>query len=159
MTLILTNFLTEEIAWSEAIVRDGEEVVPRFRIFSPEGQYIVFVQFSDEGHEYVHRLRLVKMFMAWKLAAGFVLSAQIKSPEGITSYAVTKDARTGAQRRLERGGTISFGQLEWLDEGQIDIELSAMLPQRHNTLTTEMMRELDEALGGDGALVTYRVSQ
>jgi hypothetical protein len=33
-----------------------------------------------------------------------------------------------------------------------------MLPQRHTTLTTEMMRELDEAFGDDGTLVTYRVS-
>lgn len=94
------DFLIDEMAMSEGIVRDGNEVVPRLRIFTPEGQFVIFVQLPDDARERDRLMKLVARFMAWKMAIAFVLSAEMRSPDAITSFAVTRSERHGIMRRI-----------------------------------------------------------
>jgi hypothetical protein len=65
-------------AWlGEAIARDGHEVVPAWRILAPDGDFLILTQFDPDKPEQRERaFALVPRFMAWKLATGFVLTAE-----------------------------------------------------------------------------------
>ena len=60
-----------------AIARDGHEVVPAWRILAPDGDFLILTQFDPDRPEQRERaFALVPRFMAWKLATGFVLTAE-----------------------------------------------------------------------------------
>jgi hypothetical protein len=150
--------LLEELGVSEAIARDGHEVMPRFRIFTPSGHFVILMQMSDDASDRQRRIRLVGLFMAWKMATGFVLSGELRDPDAISSFAVLRDERMGVMRRIERGPPISFGETTSLDESHIDDGLIVLLPRGATTLTAELIAELERAFGKDGETPALRVS-
>jgi hypothetical protein len=63
-------------AW-RILAPDGHEVVPAWRILAPDGDFIILTQFDPDKPEQRERaFALVPRFMAWKLATGFVLTAE-----------------------------------------------------------------------------------
>jgi hypothetical protein len=63
----LRRKLREEIELSEAIVAKGADVVPRFRVLTPDGEYQILVQMKE--NDPVDRLARLK------LVAGFTPSS------------------------------------------------------------------------------------
>ena len=152
------DFLIDEMAMSEGIVRDGNEVVPRLRIFTPEGQFVIFVQLPDDARERDRLMKLVARFMAWKMAIAFVLSAEMRSPDAITSFAVTRSERHGIMRRINRGAAISFADTEELDAQTAGDDLLSLLPGRKSAITFEQQRELERVFGEDGEIPAHRLA-
>jgi len=142
---------------SAQIVCDGHEVIPRFRIFAPSGQFVILMQMSDDASERQRRIRLVGLFMAWKMATGFVLSGELRDPDAITSYAVSRHEQVGLLRHIERGPPISFGETTALDESHIEDGLIVLLPRGTTTMTAELIAELERAFGKDGEMPALRV--
>jgi hypothetical protein len=99
----LRKVLLEEMGMSEAIVRDGHEVIPRFRIFTADGDFVVLMPLSDNAAERQRRIRLVGLFMAWKMATGFVISGESHAPDAISSFFVGRHEREGLFRPIEHG--------------------------------------------------------
>lgn len=60
--------ILDELRFSTGIVLSREEVVPRFRVICPEGDWTVFVPLPDDIGERQRRMQLVYGFMAWKSA-------------------------------------------------------------------------------------------
>ena len=67
-----------------------EEVVPRFRVMTPDDAWTVFVPLPDDLRERERRMRLVSGFMSWKSATGFILSSEIKEPDVVLSAGVSR---------------------------------------------------------------------
>ena len=46
----------EELAFSQRVMREGHEVVPRFRVLAPDGEHAIMVQFPDDLEARMERL-------------------------------------------------------------------------------------------------------
>jgi hypothetical protein len=132
---------------SEAIVRDGHEVIPRFRIFTADGDFVVLMPLSDNAADRQRRIRLVGHFMAWKMATNFVISAESHAPDSISSFFVGRHEREGLFRPIERGPPISFGKIRALGEGEVEAVLIALLPRRETAMTFDGIAQLERVFG------------
>lgn len=154
----MRKVLLEEMGVSEAIVRDGHEVIPRFRIFTADGDFVVLLPLSDDASERQRRIRLVGLFMAWKLATNFVISGELHAPDAISSFFVGRHQREGLFRLIERGPPISFGAIRPLGEGEVEAVLIALLPQRETAMTLDGIAELERVFGDGGDMPAMRLS-
>jgi hypothetical protein len=76
MTL-LRDLMFAELERGLEIVRDGHEVVPAWRVLSPDGDFLILTSFDpDKPGRRERAFALVPRFMAWKLATGYVLTAE-----------------------------------------------------------------------------------
>jgi hypothetical protein len=155
--MTLFDVLIAELEVSKGIVSDGSEVVPRFRIMTPEGQFLIFAELPDEAKERDRRMRLIASFMTWKMAVGFVLSAETSTPDAISSLAVTRDGAGGFMHRIKRGRIITFGDAEELGVQNVGDDLLALLPKRESAISREQMRELEREFGPDGEMPAQRL--
>ncbi len=155
--MTLYEVLIDELAVSKGIVSDGDEVVPRFRIMGPEGQFVILMELPDDAKERDRRMRLIAGFMTWKMAQGFVLSAETQTPDAITSLAVTRSGCGGFMHRIKRGRVISFGEAEGLGPQDVGDDLLALLPKRESTITAEQVRELERTFGPHGEMPAKRL--
>lgn len=167
----METILREELAVSERLVRDGHEVVPRFRVLAPDGDWTVFVPLPDDLSARYSCLRYITEFLAWRCARGFVMSAEtwlgpagalqddrLLQGEMIISTGITRDVKLGALRRIERAGGLRFTPVEWFDEDAIDPVLHDLLPPREMTISVEMAAELKRLFGTGGAFEARRVN-
>jgi len=116
--LMLQAIILEELAVSQRILSEGHEVVPRFRVLAPDGEHTVMVQLTDDLEARIERLRVVRAFMIWKAATGFVHSSALLEPDAITPCAVTRDDVTGGPQRIRRK-PLGFQEVEWLGRDSV----------------------------------------
>jgi hypothetical protein len=153
----LRKVLLEELGVSEAIVRDGHEVIPRFRIFTADGDFVILLPLSEDTADRHRRIQLVGHFMAWKMATSFVISGELHAPDAISSFFVGRGERAGLFRLIERGPPISFGEISPLGEGKVEAVLIALLPQREAAISSEEIAELERVFGDDGEMPAMRL--
>ena len=149
--------LAEEMALSERVVRSGHDVVPRFRVFTPEGHFLILIPLPDEPIERERRMRLVAAFMALKLARGFVLSSELRSFDALCSFWVSTDRKIGLLHRIIRRTPVEFGLDEWLNDADAGIDVLSLLPQRETELSDAMVRELKRVFGEGGDFEAIRM--
>ena len=177
--------LLEEIALSEDIVRKGVEVVPRFRITVPDGEYRILMPPDDmtihkRGMRFMAKnpflqnvLELLKSnpsegafmawkqasvaFMAWKQASAFIIAGELKEPDAIAAFAVCSDGCTGIMRLIERE-PLSFSEKQWLDENTIDSQLVALLPSADTSIDHETEEDLKRLFGEGGEYQAHKLN-
>jgi hypothetical protein len=73
----MTAALLEHLAACERIVRDGEEIVPASRIITAKGSHVIFTRFDhDKPGQPERAMHLMRRFMVWRQAGGFVLEME-----------------------------------------------------------------------------------
>ena len=72
----MQTLLSDEINRSIAIVRSSEEVIPRWRIITPNGDFKLMTRFTETVANRERITRLLAGFMAWKLASGYVMAGE-----------------------------------------------------------------------------------
>lgn len=82
---MLQSVIADELSLSQKIVRGGDEVVPRFRVMAPDGEHAVFVTLPDDVGQRERRLQVLRAFMVWKAATGFVHASEMKVPDAIAA--------------------------------------------------------------------------
>ena len=145
----------EELRFSCAIVLSREEVVPRFRVMTPEGDWTMFVPLPDDVRERERRMRLVSGFMAWKSATSFILSSELTEPDGVLSAFVGRDEVTCAWRSIIRK-PLGVGAIEWLPRTSVGDEVVALLPRGRVVLDRETEAALVRAFGSGGEFEVRR---
>jgi hypothetical protein len=148
--------LTREMHLSERIVRDGHGMVPRFRVITPEGDFVILIPLPDEPIERERRMRLVAAFMALKLARAFVLSSELRTFDALCSFWVSKDKKIGLLHRITSRSPASFGKDEWLNDADAGDDVLSLLPGRETKLSEAMIRELERVFGEGGEFETIR---
>jgi hypothetical protein len=136
--------IVEEFAVSQRVVRAGVEVVPRFKIFAPDGEHTVFVQLPGAQDARAARFGAIQAFMVWKAASGFVLSAELATPDALTVVSVTRTDVIGAIQPIKRD-PIGFGPLVWLDRHAIDDTIVSLLPPRSVGVSLEQLELMRRA--------------
>lgn len=163
----LTALMIEQIGAARTIVEDGAEVIPAWRINTPEGSYLVFTRFDHDKPEQRERVfLLISRFMTWKMATSFVLTAETvlgaeetrEGDEALLAIGVSHHERFGLVQRITKRDPVSFGTPEWLMPDQIDETYFRLLPSGVREITAEEQRELAVIFGEGGELVAERLS-
>ena len=141
---MLRSLILEELALSQDIVRKGHEVVPRFRVLAPDGEHTIMVQLPDDLDARMERMRVVRAFMIWKAATGFVHSSELISPDAITACAVTRDDVTGGLQRIRRR-SLGFAEVEWFGRESVGDDVLQLLPPRMMALDRRDLEFIDKA--------------
>jgi hypothetical protein len=163
----LTALMIEQIGAARTIVEDGAEVIPAWRIDTPEGTYLIFTRFDHDKPEQRERLlHLMARFMVWKMATSFVLTAETRlgaketreGDEAVLVIGVSHHERLGLVRRIEeRGYRIRFGLPEWLMPDQVDDTYFHLLPAGVSEITANEVQELASVFGVNGELAAERL--
>jgi len=147
--------ILEELQFSVAVVLSREEVVPRFRVVCPDGDWTIFVPLPDEIGERQRRMQLVYGFMAWKSAIAFVMSSELIEPDVVISAGVSRGEALSACRPIVRR-PLSIGPVEWLPAASAGEEVVALLPRGTVSLDRETEAALVRAFGTGGELEARR---
>ena len=145
----------EELQFSVGIVLGGEEVVPRFRVMCPDGDWTIFVPLPDDIGERQRRMQFVYGFMAWKSAVAFVMSSELQVPDCVIAGAVGRERVLVAARPIVRK-PLTVGPIEWLPESAVGEEVVALLPRGRLTLDAETQAALARAFGTGGEFEVRR---
>ena len=165
--MALVDIILEQLSIARRIVEDGQEVVPAWRITTPEGAFLVLTRFDTDKPEQRRRaLLLISRFMAWKLATSFVLSAETwlgpevtrSGQEALLVVGVSRHQRLAVMQRISPGDVADFGPAEWLDPEQVDETYFSVLPTRATQISLEEIAELSRIFGKDGEMAAERLS-
>lgn len=152
----MRELIEDELRFSASIILGGEEIVPRFRVEMPDGTaLVVFVPLPEDGSERRWRLGMVSAFMAWKGAVGFVMSTELKEPDGVVAVGVTREAVIGGLRLIARK-PLMLSPVQWLERVAIGDDIPDLMPPREALLSDDMMRDLVRVFGPQGE---FRVEQ
>ena len=151
----MRDTVIEELRLSVAVVLSREEVVPRFRVVCPDGDWTVFVPLPDDIGERQRRMQLLYGFMAWKSATAFVMSSELIEPDCVISAAVDRDHVLTAARPILRR-PLTVGPIEWLPKESVGEEVVALLPRGRVVLDPETEAALVRAFGDGGEFEASR---
>ena len=107
----LKDAMLDQLAIARRIIRDGNPVVPAWRIGCADCVWIVLTRFDHDNPGQRDRpITLMKRFMAWKLAQSFILTAETwlapvetrESEEAITSVGASRSQRLGVLQVIGR---------------------------------------------------------
>jgi hypothetical protein len=164
----LPDIMLDQLAVARRIVEDGAEVIPAWRITTPEGSFLVLTRFDHNKEGQRERaLFLISKFMAWKLATSFVLTAETwlgpglrrSGAEALLAVGVSYHERLAAMQRLRRADVVGFGEVEWLTNEQVEEAHFKLLPTGSSEITAEEAHELAVIFGKDGELAAERLHQ
>lgn len=151
----MRNHLLDELRFSAGIVLSREEVVPRFRVITPEGDWTLFVPLPDDIGERQRRMQLVYGFMAWKSATAFIMSTELVHPDCVLSAGIGRGEVVVAARSILRK-PLTLGPVEWLDPSVAGDEVVALLPRGKVALDRETAAVLMQTFGIGGAFEARR---
>jgi hypothetical protein len=157
----LRNLMLEDLERGLAIFRAGHEIVPSWRILSPEGDFVIVTPFDpDKPDQREQMLALVPRLMAWKLATAFVLTTESwlgpertrSGEEAVLTIGVSRHERLGVIRRVRKTPGVAFAPPEWLPADALDENYFRLLPYGQSIVTTEEATMLAAVFGEDGEL-------
>jgi hypothetical protein len=163
----LTAIMLKQLAMARSIVEDGAEVIPAWRITTPDGSYLILTRFHTDKQEQRERvLLLITRFMAWRMATSFVLTAETflgpevtrSGEEALLVVGISYHERLAAMQRLRRAPVVTFAPVEWLTNEQVEEAYFKLLPTGSSEITAEEAHELAVIFGKDGELAAERLS-
>jgi hypothetical protein len=159
--MFLRDVMLKDLERGLAIVRDGHEMRPAWRIFTPDEDFLILTRFDpDEPDHRARAMALIPRFMAWKLATAFILTTETwlgpertrSGEEAVAAIGISYHERLGVVRRIRRTPSVVFEPPEWLGPDQIDGGYLRMLPSGRTTLTAEEVGMLTAIFAEDGEL-------
>jgi hypothetical protein len=163
----LVDIMLDQLAAAHHIVGDGHQVVPAWRITTPEGSYLIFTRFDHNKEGQRERaLHLISRFMAWRMATSFVVTAEMwlgpglrrSGADALLVVGVSRHERLAAMQRFKRTLVVTFAPVEWLTPDQVDETYFKILPSGRSEITAEEAHELAVIFGKDGELAAERLS-
>ena len=166
VSMSLATIMLDQLSIARQVVEGGQEVLPRWRITSSEGNFLIVTQFDRDVPEQRQRaLSLVRRFMVWKLATSYVLTAQTwqgpagrRSDEALLVVGVSRHEQLAVIQRIQRGEVVGFDDPAWLSPHQVDREYFEMLPGGRTEISAEEAAELAGIFGKNGELRAERMS-
>ena len=157
----LIELMLEQLAVARSSIEDGHEVVPAWRIATPDGSYLVLTRFDPAKPDQLQRLLgLISRFMAWKMATSFVFVAETwlaphrSGGEALSCVGASHTEQLAFLQRIRRadGSDVEFGATERLHPNQIDPTYFRLLPKGASAVTAEEAAELVAVFGVDGEM-------
>jgi hypothetical protein len=162
----LAEIMIEQLSVARRIIEDGHEVVPAWRITTPENAYLILTRFDpDKDGQRERAVHLISRFMTWKMATSFVMTAETwlgaevtrAGDEALLVIGVSHHERLAALQRIRRGEVVGFSDPMWLAPHHVDENYFAMLPAGRTEVTAEEAHELARIFGEDGEMAAERL--
>jgi hypothetical protein len=161
----LATILLGQLSVATQKIETGSDVVPAWRIATPEGTFLILSKFDPEKPgERERAMHLVSRFMVWKMATSFVLTAVtwLGAPQGVRDEAllavgVSHHERLAVLQRIRRGEAVGFSDPTWLAPHHIDGDYFRMLPGGRTEVSAEEALELARIFGKNGELPAQRL--
>ena len=159
----LATIILDQLAVARRIVEDGEELVPAWRIITPDGTFLILTRFNaTKPAQREHAISLIRRFMAWKMATSFVLTEEswigADGEDAIFIIGVSLHERLAALQRIKRGDEVSFSDPMWLAKHHVDDRYAELLPRGETEITAEEAALLTRVFGKNGELPAERLS-
>jgi hypothetical protein len=159
---LATNML-DQLSVARRIIADGQEVVPAWRITTPEGTFLIFTRFdAAKPEQREHAISLIRRFMVWKMATSFVLTAETwvvaDGEDALFIIGVSRHERLAALQRIKRSDPVGFSEPMWLAKHHVDDRYVDMLPGGETEITAEEAAKLASTFGKNGELPAERLS-
>src|SRR5688572_21824601 len=159
----LATLMLEQLAVARRIVENGEEVVPAWRIETPEGVFLILTPFDAARPEQREKaLFLISRFMAWKMATSFVFTAEpwlgAEGEHALHIIGVSLHERLAVIQRIKHGEHVGFSQPMWLARHHVEEQYVAMLPRGRTEIIAEEAAMLARVFGKNGELPAQRLS-
>jgi hypothetical protein len=159
----LATIMLDQLAVARRIIEDGQEVVPAWRVETPEGAFLILARLdANKPDQREHTMVLISRFMAWKMATSFVLTAETwvgaEGEDALLVIGVSHHERLAVVQRIRRGENVSFSKSMWLAPHHVDDRFAAVLPQGSTAITSEEAAALARIFGKNGELAATRVS-
>jgi hypothetical protein len=148
----LKELVLSDLARAQRLVKkinDPGGIDPQFRIATPEGDYHIAMQLSENPDERLRQMRLVSLFMAWKLSPGFTLASELHEPDSVYCVGVTH-AKTMAAISLIERNPLRFSPVQWMTPEMIGDDAISLLPRGVANLDAGVIAELCETFGSNG---------
>jgi hypothetical protein len=141
MSDLMRDILMKELNVSMRMLHEDKPLVPRFRIASGDGNFVLFA--ARQKHLRAQRKceRFIKGFMLWTLARWFVLSQETTECDGAVSFLIARDLCLAVRRKTAHRPR-RVAQVEWLDESVIGREIITLLPARSAKIDQRQYQEL-----------------
>jgi hypothetical protein len=163
----LASIMIEQLGMTRRVVENGEEVVPRWRIATVGGDFLVLTGFDTDKPEQRRRaLSLIKRFMIWKMATSYVLTAETwlgaavahPADEALLSVGVSHYERLAVFQRIQRTEAVRFDDPVWLSPHRVEKQYLDLLPYGRTEISTEDEAELTTLFGRNGELRAERLT-
>lgn len=163
----LATLMLEQLGVARRIVENGHELLPTWRIETPEGTFLISTRFdTNKPEQREGPVFMVTRFMAWKLATSFVLTTETclgaelvqASDEALFTIGVSHHERLAVLQRMKSDGAVSFSQPMWLASHHIDGCYLKMLPGKRAEATAEEAAALERVFGKNGELPAERLN-
>jgi len=159
----LATIMLEQLSVARRIIEDGQEVVPAWRITTPEGTFLIFTRFdAAKPEQREHAISLISRFMVWKMATSFVLTAETwvgaDGEDALFIIGVSRHERLAALQRIKRGDPVGFSELMWLAKHHVEDRYFELLPRGETEITAEEAAKLACIFGKNGELPAERLN-
>ena len=141
MSDLMRDILMKELNVSTRMLHEGKPLVPRYRIASGDGNFVLFAARQKHLREQRKCERFIKCFMLWTLARWFVLSQETKECDGVASFLIARDLRLAVRCKMTHRSRRA-ARVEWLDESVIGREILTLLPARSAKIDQRQYQEL-----------------
>jgi hypothetical protein len=161
--LSLIDGMLEQLAVARSLIEAGQPAVPAWRIYSPDGTWIVLTPFDmEDDFERKRVLAELARFMAWRMAVGFIVTAETyldigDKPFGqaaLLAIGITRRERIGVVLHIQRGGVDRMPAVEWLPAEQIDEAYGKLLPNGTTSFSRQDIMDLMATFKADGPMPT-----
>jgi hypothetical protein len=158
----LATIMLDQLGVARHIVEAGQEVVPAWRIMTPEGTFLIFTPFeAAKPEQREHAISLVSRFMVWKMATSFVLTAETwigaDGEDALFIIGVSRHERLAVVQRIKRGDPVSFSNPMWLAPHHVDDRYLEMLPRGETEITAQEAAKLASIFHKNGELPAERL--
>ena len=158
----LATIMLDQLAVARRIIQDDQELVPAWRIETPEGVFLILARLdANKPDQREHALVLISRFMAWKMATSFVLTAEpwlgADGEDALLVIGVSHHERLAVVQRIRRHENVSFSKPMWLAPHHVEDRFAALLPKGMTAITAEETAVLSRVFGKNGELPATRV--
>ena len=155
--------MLDQLTVARRIVEDGQEVVPAWRVMTPESIFLIFTRFDTaKPQQREHAIALIGRFMAWKMATSFVLTAETwlgaDGEDALFIIGVSHHERLAVLQRIKRGNPVGFSEPMWLAKHHVDDRYFELLPRGETEISAEEAARLARIFGRNGELPAERLS-
>jgi hypothetical protein len=90
-------------------------------------------------------MHVLKLFMAWKMALGFIMTTELQQPDAIITAGVYRKQTLAVMSTISRK-PLRFGDPEWLPPAAVSDEVLQLLPSGAAAINESQIAEIKRAV-------------
>jgi hypothetical protein len=123
---------------------------------TPEGDIGIAMTLAPDARERLDQMHVLKMFMAWKMALGFIMTTELHEPDAILPAGVNRKETLAVMSTISRK-PLRFGEPEWLSPDAVSDEVLQLLPRGACAISESQTAEIGRFFGSTGLFPAVKI--